>query len=496
MKYASLNVIAKRYVDPNRTESLAELVAMLSPEDQKELMGDALDREETIYDWSFWGRPKQIIPDDVYYNVHLFLTGRGFGKTRAGAEWVRSMAIKHPGCRIGLLGRTAAEVRDIVVNGESGILGIEQPMNERPEFKPSTAELIWPNGSRAKLYSAEKPDAVRGAQFHYFWADELASYTPYVGPDGLTAFDNAKLATRLGEHPTMIITTTPKRVASVRKLLDEAKEGKVRVIRGSTNENSSNLASVYMDSIYGAFEGTNVARQELDGEMLDEDPEGALWDESTINYSEMSDDTARGLPIRIVAVDPTVASEPHDECGIVVLGATGNKYLHKRRAYVLDDLSLKASPEAWAQVVVDAYHKWDAHAAIVEKNQGHDLLRMAIHNIDPTVKVLGVNAGTSKALRAEPVGQVYEQGRVKHLEPGFPLLEAQMKTWEPGITKKSPDRVDALVHGITALLLKPPPGMIRGKVKSSAARGVLPGGLGTGQARGFGGRKNSGGFNR
>lgn len=486
MRYATIEQVAERFSDPMRTESLAELVAMLSEEDQLELMGEELNSEALLYDWNFWGRPKQIIPEEPYFNVHLFLTGRGFGKTRAGAEWVRSMAIKYPGCRIGLLGRTAAEVRDIVVNGESGILGIDQPESERPEFKPSTAELIWPNGSKAKLYSAEKPDAVRGAQFHFFWADELASYTPFVGPDGLTAFDNAKLATRLGEHPTMIITTTPKRVASVRKLLDEAADGKVRVVRGSTSENSSNLANVYMESIYGAFEGTAVARQELDGDMLDEDPEGALWTEDTIQYEVRSEQWLRSLPIRIVAVDPTVAAKPTDECGIVAIGATNEKALHRRNAYVLEDASLRASPEDWAQEAVRVYHDWNASAMIVEKNQGHHLLTMAINNIDPSVNVIAVNAGTSKALRAEPVAQVYQQGRVFHAMPGYPLLETQMKTWEPNITKESPDRVDALVHGLTALLLTPPPGMIRGTVKIKSASGhKLPTGIGTGRSRGF-----------
>lgn len=486
MKYATLEQVAARFGDPARTESLAELVAMLSDEDKYELMGEALADENLLYDWNFWGRPKQIIPEEPYYNVHLFLTGRGFGKTRAGAEWVRSKAMNEPGCRIGLLGRTAAEVRDIVVNGESGILGLPQREEDRPIYKPSEAALYWPNGSYAKLYSAEKPDAVRGAQFNYFWADELASYTPFVGPDGLTAFDNAKLATRLGEFPTMIITTTPKRVASIRKLLDEAGDGKVRIIRGSTNENSSNLAKVYMDSIYGAFEGTTVARQELDGDMLDEDPEGALWDENTIHYTDKSEEWLKSLPLRIVAVDPTVAAEPTDECGIVVIGATNERALHKRRAFVLEDASLKASPEDWAQKAVEVYHNWNASAMVVEKNQGHDLLRMAIHNIDPTVNVLPVNAGTSKALRAEPVSQVYQQKRVFHALPGYPLLESQMKTWEPGITRKSPDRVDALVHGITALLLKPPPGMIRGAVQIKNASGrKLPTGIGTGRSSGF-----------
>lgn len=229
-----------------------------------------------------------------------------------------------------------------------------------------------------------------------------------------------------------------------------------------------------------------MARQELDGDMLDEDPEGALWTEDTIQYEVRSEQWLRSLPIRIVAVDPTVAAKPTDECGIVAIGATNEKALHRRHAYVLEDASLRASPEDWAQEAVRVYHDWNASAMIVEKNQGHHLLTMAINNIDPSVNVIAVNAGTSKALRAEPVAQVYQQGRVFHAMPGYPLLETQMKTWEPNITKESPDRVDALVHGLTALLLTPPPGMIRGTVKIKSASGrKLPTGIGTGRSSGF-----------
>lgn len=487
-EYASLERVALRFADPHRTESIAELVATLSPEDQRELMGDMLDDESFLYDWKIWARPKQLVSDDPYYNVTLFLTGRGFGKTRAGCEWVRQMAMSAPDTRIGVLGRTSAEVRDVIVHGESGLLNIPQPEDEKPIWKPSEVALYYPNGSVVKLYSAEKGDAIRGSQHHAFLVDELASYSPFVGPDGLTAFDNARLATRLGEKPQIVITTTPKKVKILRELLTEAEEkGTVKVVRGSTNENKSNLSSVYMDVMYGQFGNTAIAKQELDGEMLDEDIEGALWTEDTIKHVHMTDEEARRLPIRVVAVDPTVASEPHDECGIVVVGATDHRLLHKRTAYVLEDATLQASPEVWAQKVVDTWVKWNAHAVVIEKNQGHDLLRMAIHNINPNVKVLGVNAGSSKKTRAEPVSQVYEQGRVKHLLPGYPLLESQMLTWEPEISKKSPDRVDALVWGVLSTLVSVPKGLVRGKVTARSMSGnKLPSGIGTGTSRASG----------
>lgn len=485
--FVSLDWVAARFNDPERTESLAELVAMLSPEDRRTLMGDMLESESLLYDWEFWGRPKQFVRDDPYFNVHLFLTGRGFGKTRSGAEWVRHKAMTEPGCRIGLLGRTAAEVRDIVVHGESGILGIPQPEDEKPEWKPSEAALYWPNGSYAKLFSAEKPDAVRGQQFNYFWADELAAYTPYVGPDGLTAFDNARLATRLGERPIMIITTTPKKVKVLRDLIKEANEkGTIKIIRGKTDDNKSNLSKVYLSVVHGSFDGTASARQELDGEMLDDNPEGALWDEEMISHVNMTRQEILRLPLRVIGVDPTVAKEPGDECGIVVFGSTGERYMHERTGYVIEDYTIKASPEVWARKVVDAFYEWNANGIIVEKNQGHHLLTMALTNIDPTLegKIFPVNAGQSKALRAEPVSQVYEQGRIKHVLPGQPILESQMTTWEPEITPKSPDRIDALVHAATAAMLTPPKGLIRRKVVTRALAGHrLPTGIGTGRSR-------------
>jgi len=464
---------------------MAELVAMLSEEDQTELLGENWKSEGLLYDWNFWARRKQLVKDTPYYNVHLFLTGRGFGKTRSGAEWVREKA-KVPGTRIALVGRTAAEVRDVSVFGESGIMNLPQPASEKPVYKPSESALYWPNGSYAKLLSAEKPDAARGSQFHYAWVDELASYTPFVGPDGLTTFDNVRLATRLGEHPIIIVTTTPKRVKIIRDLITESKEkGTVKLIRGSTDENRSNLSSVYLDVVHGSFDGTAVAKQELDGEMLDEAPEGALWAEENILHAAMSREEAMRLPYRVVAVDPTVAKDPRDECGIVVVGSTSEVGMHKRTAYVLADESLKATPEVWAQKVVDTFNEWKCHGIIVEKNQGHHLLTMALLNIDPTLegRIFPVNAGQSKALRAEPVAQIYEQHRVNHIL-AFPLLETQMTTWEPEITPKSPDRVDALVHGITGLLLDMPKGLRRKKMvaKSSAAR-RLPTGRGTGMVR-------------
>lgn len=485
----SIEELGYKFADPNRIESVMELIAQLSEEDRQAYFGDVLDREETIYDWNLWGRPKQLIPDEPYFNVHLLLCGRGFGKTRAMAEWIRQKAYEEPGCRIGILGRTAADTRDVMVTGESGILNIPQPESQKPWYKPSEAVVEYPNKSVVKLMSAENPDGTRGQQFHYSVVDEFAAHTPFVGVDGLTAFQSLRLATRLGDRPMVVVATTPKKVKPLRDLVEESKdpEKSIRLVQGKTSENSSNLSSVYMDVIHGSFDGTSLARQELDGEMLDEEIEGALWDDSMIKHRYLSRTDAMRLPLRLVAVDPTVAEKPKDECGIVVVGGTINPFYHKRSAYVLADETIKASPEVWAQTVIDAFYEWQCHGIIVEKNQGNHLLKMALKNIDPAVasRIFLVQAKASKKLRAEPISQVYEQGRVFHAEPGYPLLESQMTTWEPDTKTESPDRVDALVHGLTAILLEEPKGLRRRKMRAntSATAARLPSGLGTGRTR-------------
>ena len=452
--------------DPNRTESLAEIVAQLSDAD-KLIVLEGVDMDALQYDWAFWGRPKQHIPTEPYYNIHLLLLGRGSGKTRTMAEDCRKWAMEEPGIRMALMGRSQADTRDVMVLGESGLLAIPQPEEERPIYRPSEAKVIWPNGSEAKILSAEVPDAVRGGQFHRAYVDEFAAHTPSVGVDGLTAFENLRIATRLGEHPTLIVATTPKRVAKLRALIDESKdpENKIRVVTGSTMENRANLSAAYMDVITGAYAGTSIARQELHGEMLDEDPEGALWSEDTIKLSELTEEQAKRLPIRVVGVDPTVAENPTDECGIIAFGATASLPLHRRRGVVLEDATMHGSPAQWAREVVRIVKKWNAWGVVIESNQGFELLRMTLHNVDPTVRVALIHSSKSKKTRAEPVSQMYEQGRIKHLRE-FPLLTDQQTTWEPGLTKKSPDRIDALTFAATAAMIKPPKGLDRKKIRA------------------------------
>ena len=351
----------------------------------------------------------------------------------------------------------------------SGIMSVTPP-DERPHYQPSIRRLTWPNGNMAFCTSADEPDSLRGVQAHYSWGDEVAAWRQTPDGAGMTAWDNLRVATRLGRAPQIMATTTPKRVPLLYKLLKESEEkGTVWVTRGSTFDNVGNLAGAYLDNIMGQYEGTSLAAQELFGEMLDQN-DGALWTDEDLRSAWEDVDLPRYTPLRMVGVDPSVAANPNDECGIIVVGATAERNMHHRHAWILEDASLKASPTAWAQEVVRMSHKWSA-PVVVEKNQGHQLLLDAIHSIDPSIPVLGVNSQVGKAIRAEPVSMLYQQGRVHH--PGgehgkLEMLEAQMITWIPEQTRKSPDRVDALVHALTALLINPPKGFHTGPVEAKS----------------------------
>jgi phage terminase large subunit-like protein len=270
----------------------------------------------------------------------------------------------------------------------------------------------------------------------------------------------------------MMITTTPKRVPLLYSLLKEAETtGRVAITRGSTLDNSGNLSQAYLDAILGVYQGTRLAAQELYGEMLS-DVEGALWTLELIDKGrEMV--MPKGVPLRVIGVDPSVAENPRDECGIIVVASTGDRDLYKRQSWILEDASILGSPTVWAQKVVAMARKWGC-PVVAEVNQGGALVRNAINTIDPTVKVLEVHSKYGKALRAEPITLAYEQGRVHHV--GYMGdLEAQMASWIPG-EGKSPDRVDALVHALTALLIKPPAGFMGGRItaKSPGQRKLPP----------------------
>ena len=449
-------------------KSIMEQIAML-PDDERAVVLAGMDADTLMWDWSVWGRPEQQTPEGNW-NIWMYMAGRGAGKTRTAAEWVREEA-KYTTTgqrRFGLVARTAADVRDVIVEGESGIMNVSAP-SEKPLYEPSKRRLTWPNGNTATLFTADEPDSLRGPQFTHAWGDEIASWRQTPDGAGMTAFDNLRVGTRLGAHPKIMITTTPKRVPVLYQLLAEnAKNpGQVVITRGSTLDNSGNLSNAYLDAITGVYAGTRLAQQELYGEMLD-NVEGALWTDELLNrYRENV--MPLSAPLRIIGVDPSVAENPRDECGIVVVASTGERDLYKRNAWVLEDATIHGSPEVWANRVVQMARKWGC-PVVAEINQGGALVRNAINAIDPNIKVLEVHSKYGKALRAEPVVLGYEQGRVHHL--GYHAdLESQMLSWIPG-EGKSPDRVDALVHALTALMIKPPAGFIGGKLtaRSLASR--------------------------
>lgn len=467
----------------SKNRSRAQIFATLPEKERREALDSMPPEtlEKLQYDWSFWGRPNQFVPTEPYYNITLVSAGRGFGKTRMGAEFIKDRVAKNPGCRILLLARTTQDARDTMVFGESGILAC-YPDDEKPHVNKTTGEIQWANGSIGVWRSAEAPDSLRGTQFHYGWCDELAAYSPWVGVDGLTAWDNMRIAGRLGEHPEILVTTTPKRTKIMRDLVDEARDPNrsgVRLITGKTSDNA-NLSSVYRNFVYGSFAGTAISRQELEGEMLDEDPEGAIWGQTVIDRNRIVippdspeyDSFIKKIPLKLIAVDPSVSDQPKDLCGIVVMGSSKNTDLYRRHAYIIEDASMQAPSDVWVKKVVELAIKYSA-PVVIEVNQGGDTFEKMIKAENPAVAVVPIKSTKSKAVRAEGASLPYQQARVHHINT-LTDLELQMVTWEPEITKKSPDRVDALVHGVTSLLITTPKGLVSGTIKTKKPKGRIP----------------------
>jgi predicted phage terminase large subunit-like protein len=390
-----------------------------------------------LYDWDIWSRPKQKEPPGDW-RVWLILAGRGFGKTRTGAEWTRGRAWKNKRARIGLIGRTVADVRDVMVEGESGILACSPPWF-RPLYEPSKRRLTWPNGVKATTYSADEPDSLRGPQHTDLWCDEPASWQYEE------TWDQAMFGLRLGSDPRCVATTTPRPTKLIKMLIALAT---TYVTTGSTYENKANLALAFLEQIIRKYEGTRLGRQELNAEILD-DVEGALWKRWMIEDTRVTQ--APTMKRVIVAIDPAVtAEEGSDETGIIVAGLGMDGH-----GYVLSDKSLRSSPQVWAETAITAYHAYKADRIIAEVNNGGDMVEMVIQNIAKESKqrlpYLAVHASRGKQTRAEPVSALYERGLIHHVGT-FPDLEDQLCSWEPGVTK-SPDRLDALVWAFTNLIV-------------------------------------------
>jgi phage terminase large subunit-like protein len=393
--------------------------------------------------WRDIARPAQLAPDGDW-TVWLYSGGRGAGKSRAGAEWVHEQ-VQKGARRIALVGPTAGDVRDVMVEGESGILNCG-PV--RPVYEPSKRRVTWPNGAIATTYSADEPDRLRGPQHDAAWCDEIAAWR-YP-----QAWDMLMLGLRLGTDPRVVATTTPKPVKLVRDLMATAV-----ITRSTTYDNLDNLAPTFREQILSRYEGTRLGRQELLAELLEDVP-GALW---TRDLIEKARGVAPDLSRIVVAIDPAVTSgEQSDATGIIVVGAIGNV------GYVLEDLSGRYPPEQWANIAVDAYRRWEADRIVAEANNGGDLVASVLRAVNPNVPVRLVRASRGKRARAEPVSALYEQGRIIHAGT-FPELEDELCVWTPD-TVESPDRMDAMVWGLTDLMLTKSK---QGNVVYSAGRGRL-----------------------
>lgn len=394
--------------------------------------------------WLMTARPEQIAPSGDW-DVWLILAGRGWGKTRTGAEEIAERARRIPRTRWAVVAPTYADARDTCVEGESGLLHALGP--DLDTWNRSLGELILTNGSRIKLFSADEPERMRGPQHHGAWCDELAAWRH---PE---AWDQIQFGLRLGRHPQVVVTTTPRPTPLVRGLVERAGAGDGVVIRrGSTFDNADHLAPAALDELRRRYEGTRIGRQELYAELLLDTP-GALWTMESFRRTEDFDDLQRV----VIAVDPAVtSSETSDESGIVAAGRHGDT------GYVLEDLSLRADPTTVARTVVDAYHELQADRVIVEANNGADWIPALIATVDPNVRVEKVHATRGKLLRAQPIAGLYEQGRVFHVGQHRDL-EDQMCSWTPEDTK-SPDRLDAVVWALTALF--PELGEKRGRRRS------------------------------
>ena len=403
---------------------------------------------ELKWHWPFWARPDQVAPEGDW-TTWLVLAGRGFGKTRMGSEWIREVANKNPGCRIALVAETAADARDVMIKGDSGLLNCDPNLSE-DSWSPTNRCLTWPNGSKAWCYNATEPDQLRGPQHHFAWVDELAKFR-YMQ----ATWDQLMFGLRLGEHPQALVTTTPQPKPLIKELV--AREGKnVFVTRGSTLDNKDNLAASTVQALYDRYGGTRLGRQELEGEILGDIP-GALWSHTVIDEGRISEEEAPDMERIIVAVDPAASShEGSDENGIVGVGLARDKDGYAR-GYVLKDASLRGTPEEWARAAVRLYRELGADRIVAEKNNGGEMVSSVIRAIDRSVPVTLVHASRGKHIRAEPISALYEQRRVHHVGR-FDTLEDQMCSFSVDNLRDantgSPDRVDALVWGLSQLFDK------------------------------------------
>jgi phage terminase large subunit-like protein len=413
-----------------------------------------LDEGELLalpYLFEFWAMGHQVPPEGSW-RTWVALGGRGAGKTRAGAEWVRSMVegsrpLDAGRCqRVALVGETIEQVREVMIFGDSGILACS-PEDRRPVWEAGRKRLVWPNGAVASVHTAQDPDGLRGPQFDAAWVDELAKWKK-----GQETWDQLQFALRLGDDPRVCVTTTPKNVDVLKKLL--ASPSTVQT-HAPTEANAANLATSFLREVRTRYEGTRQARQELDGVLLT-DAEGALWGSEMLSHCVVKDLPA--FDRIVVGLDPaTTNGKASDECGIVVVGAVTKGPPQNWKAVVLGDCTIQgATPSGWARAAIDAMTQFGADRLVAEVNQGGLMVSEVLRQVDPMVPLKSVHASRGKVARAEPVAALYEQGRVGHVA-GLHGLEDQMRrmTAQGFEGSGSPDRVDALVWALHELMIEP-----------------------------------------
>ncbi|MGR3572458.1 DNA-packaging protein [Brevirhabdus sp.] len=424
-----------------------------APQMTDRFLGDLSEQALIALPWlfEFWALPHQLPPEGQDWSTWVVLGGRGAGKTRAGAEWVRAQ-VEGPtplaagdARRVALVGETLDQARDVMVFGDSGLLACAPP-DRRPVWQATRRRLVWPNGAVAQIFSALDPEALRGPQFDAAWADELAKWKKAE-----EAWMQLRFGLRLGARPRAVVTTTPRSKRLLRELLEQPGT----VMTGApTRANRAHLAESFLAEVERRYGGTRIGQQELEGLLLD-DLDGALWSMDALEKERLE------MPPRlsriVVGVDPPVTARTgSDECGIVVAGAVTNGPPQDWRAVVLEDASMRGTPTAWAEAAVEAFHRHGADRLVAEVNQGGDLVEQVIRQRDAMIPYRAVRAAKSKVARAEPVAALYEQGRVAHLR-GLIRLEDQMSrmTTAGYEGQGSPDRVDALVWALHDLMILP-----------------------------------------
>lgn len=436
----------------SKNSSPAEILSQ-RPKSEREAFIASLsehDRKTLLTSWrQFLARKNQIAPS-TDWDIWLMMAGRGFGKTRAGSEWVKEqvetcMEVEGEPIRIALVNETQKDLKQVMLEGDSGILAVCDDLIEKYIKKPT--EVYFKNGCIALGYNGTEPEQMRGPQFHRAWLDELAKYR-YARE----TWDQLQFGLRLGNKPQSLITTTPRPIELIRSI-HAGEEGKVEVTLGHTKDNMSNLAQSFIDKIYRKYEGTRLGRQELAGEILG-DIQGALWTLKNIDlyrhrikWDDRNNHTLPDMSRVLVSVDPAISSSPNsDEHGIVVGG------IHDGEGYILEDGSLSGHPLEWAQKAVSLLDKWNADGIVVEVNQGGEMCKQTLLTVRSNLNIIMVRASRGKHVRAEPVAALYEQGRVHHVGC-FPELEQQMThmTNQGYVGEASPDRCDSLVWLLTEL---------------------------------------------